>query len=100
MYTYKSFPTYPHNHKHENDFKKKFSLATVSKFSIRMMTSELNNGRSKTGVVNMSTPPQVFVFDVEQKLESRLFDNRKVRFIKIGEKNPRNLSFRSGHCHP
>ena len=54
---------YPRYHQHTNDFQNIFPRLIfnifhlpVFKFSNRMITFGLNNGRSKTGVVNMFTP--------------------------------------------
>ena len=75
MNTYKSFPTYSCNQRHENNFVKYFlgsylkDFPTVSKVSTRMMTSGLNNGLSKTGVGN------IFVFDIRQKSKRHLFED-------------------------
>ena len=44
----------PHSHKHTRIYLHK------CKFRNRVMTFGLNNGRSKTGVVNTSTTPKTF----------------------------------------
>ena len=55
MHSCKFSGNYPRNQKLMRNFNKKITWL-VSEFSNRMMTSGLNNGRLKTGVVNMSTP--------------------------------------------
>ena len=63
MHSCKLFGNYSRNHECKKDFKNVSWLISekvylpLCKFSNRMMTSGLNNGQSKTGVVNMSTPP-------------------------------------------
>ena len=66
MHSYELFGNYPCNQKHTKHFRniflglypKRLTHAPVSKFSVRMITSALNNGRSKIGVVNMPTPSE------------------------------------------
>ena len=64
MHTCKLFGIYPRNYKRKKNFQKMFPwliyekvYLPVYKFLTRMMISGLNNGRSKTGAVNMCTPP-------------------------------------------
>ena len=65
MYMCKYFGSYPRNFEHKKDFQKYFSslifetvYLPVAKFSNGIITSGLNNGRSKTNVVNMFTLPK------------------------------------------
>ena len=64
IYSCELFGIYPRTHERKRDLKKVFSWIISKKvypppceFSNRMMASGLNNGRLKTGVVNMSTAP-------------------------------------------
>ena len=63
MHSTKLFRTYPRNHEHKRNFRKEFPwlisknvYLSLCKFSNRTLISGLNNGRLKTGVVNLSTP--------------------------------------------
>ena len=63
MYTCKLFGVYPRNPRIYEGFPKKVFFSyfkkvyiPLSKFSNRIIISGLNNGRSKIGVVSMSTP--------------------------------------------
>ena len=65
MHTCKLHDIYSRNHKRKRNFQNKIPWLIfkrvylyLCKFSSRMMTPGLNNGRSNTGVVNMSAPPQ------------------------------------------
>ena len=63
MYSHKLFRIYPRNQKQAKNFKKFFLAYSkkvnrlVSKYSVRVMTFGLKNGRSKISVVNISTLP-------------------------------------------
>ena len=65
-YSCKSLSSNRRNHEHARDFQRKFSslifeevYLTVYKFLNRMITSGLNNVRSKTDVVKMTTLPKI-----------------------------------------
>ena len=64
MHSCELFGTYSRDHERKRDFQKNFPweifekiFLPLCKFSNRMMTSGLNNGRSEIGIVNMSTLP-------------------------------------------
>ena len=65
MHKCKSSSSYPRNQERTGDFQNEFSwlmfkavCLPVYKFFNGMIASGLNNGRSKTDVINMSTPPK------------------------------------------